>query len=586
MNFVIANARNVPLQGVRWVNSHNIWGPIERGRSNGEQAAGDGRPFSVGGVAYPNAGGYGVHSGSEMTFAPGGACQTLSAQVGVDDETPGGSVEFQVIADGQTLYTSGVMRRGQAAQALSVNVAGKQRVQLKVTDGGDGSTFDHADWIDPALGNCTAAYDPAAVVYDPPVKIVTGGFYSGNWDNPDDPNGTTLRVATSDPVTIYESNLRGRGGGYHEWVNGEETWANGNLIATASGDTQLTVRDTRAVAQNPNRNGYWPGRFIAAEGVRSLIVEHNHLESTSGIYINGWVGNANLGETIKVRYNSAKNIDGRKSNGNGGWQDINARYQVVPDPTPEDPKHTKNINVTEGFTRVQFTMFNNVHDIQNAEIAWNSVLNEPGNSRTEDNINMYDSRGTASSHIAIHDNLINGSYTSKPDQATIKPKGPGDGYTYDWSHSGSGIITDGCDKSLKNPTAYVDILNNTVLETTNAGIGSTDGHHITIQGNRVFATGRLRDDTTVIQAQNVGMMIWNICGLSNFDNATQVAKDNLVGWGTPVSGANTDHPFIQWGGTWTNNQKVNGPIPASRIQDEIKLWQQKLSAAGLTVGPR
>lgn len=580
VNFVIANARSVSLEDARWVHSYNIWGPIERHMSNGEQAAGDGHPFSVGGVAYPNARGYGVHSGSQMTFAPGGACQTLTAQVGVDDETPGGSVEFQVIADGQTVYQSGVLRRGQAAKALSVSVAGKQRVQLKVTDGGDGPEYDHADWIEPALGNCSAAYDPAAVVYDPPVKITQGGFYSGNWESQAAAT-SAVDVSTGDPVTLYGANVRSRG----------------NLITSAFVGAHLTVRDTRGVGLNPNVNGRTPGRFVAAEEFKSLTIEHNAFEGTSGMYFRAWTGTAGTGETIKIRYNSAKNIDGRKSNGSGGWQDINARYLVVPDPTPENPNNTKHINVTEGFDRVQFTMFNNVHDIPNAEIAWNNVLNEPGNSRTEDNINMYDSRGLDGSHIVIHDNLIYGSYTSKPAQATYIGN---DGYTYDWVHSGSGIVTDGCDKSLTNPTAYVDILNNTVLETTNAGIGSTDGHHITVQGNRVFATGRL-NDTTPIASQNLGTMIWNICNLSSFDRTTQLSENNVVGWGVPRWGDTTVNniwvhcqqyvnkqcvPGTEDGIVNNNEYVEKGPIPASRIQDEIKLWQQKLSAAGLTVGPR
>ncbi len=69
----------------------NGWGPYEKNASNGENAAGDGRPLSIRGVPFST--GLGVHANSSLTYTLGGNCSTFSANVGLDDEVNGqGSV--------------------------------------------------------------------------------------------------------------------------------------------------------------------------------------------------------------------------------------------------------------------------------------------------------------------------------------------------------------------------------------------------------------------------------------------------------------------------------------------------------------
>jgi hypothetical protein len=128
----------------------NGYGPVERDRSNGEAGGGDGRPLSVHGTGYAK--GLGMHAPGKVTVWLGAACTTFTAQVGIDDEVTGpGSVDFQVLGDGQPLTTSGVVRRGDPAVALTADVTGVERLDLQVTDGGDGKNYDHADWGDAAL---------------------------------------------------------------------------------------------------------------------------------------------------------------------------------------------------------------------------------------------------------------------------------------------------------------------------------------------------------------------------------------------------------------------------------------------------
>ena len=62
------------------------------------------------------------------------------------DETKGsGSVEFRVIANGKTLWSSGVMRGKQPAKEVDTDVSGLKTLILQVGDAGDGIDHDRAD---------------------------------------------------------------------------------------------------------------------------------------------------------------------------------------------------------------------------------------------------------------------------------------------------------------------------------------------------------------------------------------------------------------------------------------------------------
>ncbi|MEU9324588.1 beta-galactosidase [Streptomyces canus] len=133
-----------------FLSSTNGWGPVERDSSVGEQAAGDGRAISIGGVGYAK--GLGTNALSDVQLYLAGNCSRLTAEVGVDDETGGaGTVTFSVIADGKTLLTTPTIRGRQAAVPIDVDVSGAQVVDLKVGDGGDGNGNDHGDWAVPTL---------------------------------------------------------------------------------------------------------------------------------------------------------------------------------------------------------------------------------------------------------------------------------------------------------------------------------------------------------------------------------------------------------------------------------------------------
>jgi hypothetical protein len=137
----------VYLSDLPFESENNGWGSVERDRSNNDIPAGDGNPITIAGVTYAK--GLGTHAASELTVYLGAHCTTFTASVGLDDETTSpGSVVFQVLDDGTLLRDTGVVRGDTAAVPLSVDVSGVRVLTLRVTDGGDGKNFDHADWAE------------------------------------------------------------------------------------------------------------------------------------------------------------------------------------------------------------------------------------------------------------------------------------------------------------------------------------------------------------------------------------------------------------------------------------------------------
>jgi hypothetical protein len=147
------------LSDLAWTYNANGWGPVERDKSLGDLAAGDGRPLTLNGVRYGK--GLGVHSYSDVRFNISNACSAFQADVGIDDEMvgPSGSIVFQVFADGVKVFDSGLMRPDTATKQVYVSLSGKNELRLVVTDAGDGPGSDHGDWANARI-NCSGT--PAA----------------------------------------------------------------------------------------------------------------------------------------------------------------------------------------------------------------------------------------------------------------------------------------------------------------------------------------------------------------------------------------------------------------------------------------
>lgn len=143
---VAAAPETVPLTTLSPVTATQDYGALGSDRSV------QGKALQIGGRRFAR--GLGTHANSTLVYDLAGEFTRFSALVGVDDEMAGytnSSVRFQVVADGRRLFDSGVMRLGDAARPVDVDVAGVQELHLLVTDGGDGISCDHADWVEPVL---------------------------------------------------------------------------------------------------------------------------------------------------------------------------------------------------------------------------------------------------------------------------------------------------------------------------------------------------------------------------------------------------------------------------------------------------
>ena len=123
-----------------------------------------GKPLSLGGKTFAR--GLSTHGATpeeggpaRVVYAltgPYQAARRFRAWVGVDDAAgkEGSSVfVVEVRKSGQWVkaYESPVLRQGQAAVEVSVDLGGADQLRLSVTDGGDGYRSDHADWADAML---------------------------------------------------------------------------------------------------------------------------------------------------------------------------------------------------------------------------------------------------------------------------------------------------------------------------------------------------------------------------------------------------------------------------------------------------
>jgi len=162
------NAGTVWLDDLAIENTSQDWGNPQKNKSV------DGHPLSIGGKSFAH--GLGTHAASSLFIELKGGTEKFSASVGVDSEVtnPQASIEFSVIGDGKTLWRSGVMKAGEPARTVELNLTGVKMLLLRVGDAGDGISFDHADWADAkfevngAPPTTIAAPREEAVVLTPP----------------------------------------------------------------------------------------------------------------------------------------------------------------------------------------------------------------------------------------------------------------------------------------------------------------------------------------------------------------------------------------------------------------------------------
>lgn len=369
----------------------------------------------------------------------------------------------------------------------------------------------------------TAATAPA-VVYSAPLIITAGGTYSGNWAT-SDANVPAVDVRTTEPVLIQNCNLKGPG----------------NLVNVRSQGASVTVRNCKGLGTVPTVAGQYQGRFFYAAQAKNVIIERNTFENTGGIMI---AGDGQAAETINVRFNRSRNINGRAADGVGGYSSTISRLDC-------------------------FVWVGEIPSLQNLEISWNEVVNEPGKSRVEDVINIHRVSGTQQQPIRVHDNYINGAYPANP---------------LSTSFSGGGILVEGSAATLAAVSAYVVVSNNQVINTTNYGIAIAAGHDNLITRNRVVGSNML-SPLSRSPAANVGIYVWD--HYINKPNGTffaNTANNNVIGWLNKYGQRNDAYIPDCAAGTCTGNTSAAATITTTTDAAEYPLWTAKLQLYGVTVG--
>ena len=136
-----------PVQTV-WLDQLDLSAATQGYGVPGKNKSLDGKAITIAGKTFER--GFGTHAESSLIVQLNGKASAFTAQVGIDDEIKGHepAVEFKLVADGKNIWSSGVMRLGEAAKTCKVALTGVQKLELVVTDGGNGNYYDHADWAD------------------------------------------------------------------------------------------------------------------------------------------------------------------------------------------------------------------------------------------------------------------------------------------------------------------------------------------------------------------------------------------------------------------------------------------------------
>ena len=360
------------------------------------------------------------------------------------------------------------------------------------------------------------------VAYQGPITITQGGTYTGNYRSTD--SGTpAVTIATSAPVTLQGCVLVGPG----------------DLIQANGTPGDITVLNSQAFGTTPTQDNRYRGRFLAATNARNIRAENNYLEHTTGFTIYQFSGNGSASQTVRILRNKVLDIDGRTRNG--------------------------------GVELANFIGLNTVRNVANIEIAWNQVINEPNLSSVEDNINFYNSGGTAQSPARVHDNYVQGAY---PFPATSNV------------YSGTGMTTDGDGPSASTTAAYLNAYANQFISTCNAGMNIAAGHDINYYNNRIV-TSALLPDGTPLRAVYAATAVFNGYQAASSVFFNNSIRDNTIGYRNPgYTIPFPDRHDLSNGAcaTCTNTNHLPNPITLATEQNEFALWQQKLAQNGITLG--
>ena len=153
-----------------------------------------------------------------------------------------------------------------------------------------------------------AAVCASAQTYQAPIVISDSnygnGLFTGNWQNTE-PDVPAVRITTRRPVTLSRSHLKGPA----------------DLIECVSAPgASLTVRDCVGYGINPNIVGR--SKATSSMPAASASCSSSTVTSRTRASASTWTGTRQPrgDQTIKFLWNRGRNMDGRRSDGHGGYQ--------------------------------------------------------------------------------------------------------------------------------------------------------------------------------------------------------------------------------------------------------------------------
>lgn len=349
-----------------------------------------------------------------------------------------------------------------------------------------------------------------AVTYGPPITITQGGTYS--------PTTSGVTVSTSQPVVLENCAVK----------------STTRTLVIVNAGSNVTIRNCYFEGSaTPNDAGY---RAVFANTASSITVTGSDFVHIAPFKAAGGT------PTISVTHNRVRDVIGDETNCCGGG--YAPAFQLS--------------NLTSPST----------------EIAWNEVVNLPGQSNMEDAVNLFGASGTVANPIRVHDNFVWGAY---PLPITDE-------------YSGGGILTGDGGGGTNN----VEVVDNQLVGTTNYGIQIGGGNNVRFERNRAVASG-LTADGTVIRAMNTNPF-WTYQKAPTNSSMS----NNVFGWMRPPGGyLEPNNPRWHRVDSWMPACGTNGNVctgnrsltanPSQRItyadeQAEFEPWVAK--SAGQPIGRR
>jgi hypothetical protein len=130
------------LDSLKPVSAVQGWGKLQLNQSVWE------KPMMIGSQSFQR--GLGTHAPARIVYDIPAGFKRFTAMAGADAATSP-TVDFDVLADGKSLWKSGLMDKSTGAKTVDVNITGAKQLELRVGDGGNGISGDHADWADAKL---------------------------------------------------------------------------------------------------------------------------------------------------------------------------------------------------------------------------------------------------------------------------------------------------------------------------------------------------------------------------------------------------------------------------------------------------